>query len=130
MNFRGFIHIGHWFAQGAALSPGRAIAAWVASVTAGRVTSEPGKLAILILALNELKERRWGDGAGGHGGTGLRFRRRAHESRGSKFVSAMPSIGAPLLDAVYSRSSGSWVVLSPISDLKRAMSSRHCVVAA
>jgi len=132
MNFRSFIR--HWFREGPVLSPAQAVAALVSSLTGGRdaLTRAPGKLAILILTLDELVSRRQDDGSGDRDDRGWRFGSEAGEGRKSTFMSTVLPGGSspPLLDAVYSRASGSWVVPAYLSSEGRATGSWPCAVAA
>ena len=108
------------------LAPVQAINALVASLGIDRAdfTATPGKLAILVLAYEEVRECGWHREQTDDENE-LRLSQRDDAGRSRRHASA----NAPVLDAVFS-DTGSWVVPQPIPNWAEAMSPRCCGIAA
>jgi hypothetical protein len=124
------------------LSPAQAIGALVSSLgDRADFRATPGKLAILVLAYEEVRENGWRGNAGRRQSAAIwtaartesehtgdeSERRPSHTDGGSSGRQAYAN--APVLDAVFS-GTGSWVVPQPIPNGAEAMSPRCCAIAA
>lgn len=124
------------------LSPAQAIGALVSSFgDRADFTVTPGKLAILVVAYEEVRERGWRGNAGPPRSEACRTSARwgnehtdgedegpSHKDDGS-CSGRHARADTPVLDAVFS-GTGSWVVPQQIPNLVAATSPRYCAIAA
>ena len=152
MNFRSFIRrwlvcglcSGTGHAHNPQLSPPQAIGALVSSLGGDRADfmATPGKLAILIVAFEEVRERGWRGDARPRQSAAFRSPTRARREHADGDDASRPGeeqdggspgrhayANAPVLDAVFS-GTGQWVVPQPIPSWAETMSPRCCGIAA
>ncbi|HET9144481.1 MAG TPA: hypothetical protein VFN81_00125 [Sphingomicrobium sp.] len=152
MSFRSFIRrwlvcglcSGTGHAHNPHLSPAQAIGALVSSLGGDRADfrATPGKLAILVLAYEEVRERGWRGGTGPRQSAAFWTPARARREHADGDDALRPSheedggspglhayANAPVLDAVFS-GTGSWVVPQPIPNWAGPISPQCCVIAA
>jgi hypothetical protein len=125
------------------LSPVQTIGALVSSLgDRADFTAAPGKLAILVVAYEEVRECGWrGNGGRRHSAAFWSAARTASEHTNDENAMRLSHqddrgcsgrdtyADTPVLDAVFS-GTGSWIVPQPIPHRVEAMSPRYCGIAA
>lgn len=152
MNVRSFIR--RWLVCGLCSGTGQAhnphlaatqaINALVSSLGIDRaeMMGRPGKLAILVVAYQEVRECGWRGNGGRRHAASFWTAARTGSERADDENALRPShkddrgcsgrhtyANRPVLDAVFS-GTGSWIVPQPIPNMVEAMSSRYCGIAA